>query len=456
MSRCEALEEGNREGKSKTYSTHTPPTSVNDPFPAPRVSSPFRLPTTRGLAMSVAQHRPPSWFLVVFSALSLFSIPRVLRPCECFSPFNGPTLSAPQKMSSNGNRHHSTLSASLFPDSNDQVDPLDELTEERKANLFQFLLRDFEVEGVPLLGCDASETNVFLAALWTTMAELSETDNQGKVCLVFESIPMETLKIFVEEFSAIKNQSSVMENIPELQRVSVSLVGRGLGPAMVIEASNRTDAEKVAYNMMIQSAPIPDEHRWTCAMKTFFGRTCSRRINNSVFRIIGSTDVCNILSGYWTSVCELLSLPREQISSIVLSYPPVREGTQAVIHDRYVAISLLMNRMLFLYNNTKDEVSSFHLQPFYDRDKAPFENDNPSPGHLSPSWWIQQANFDDDPKENLSQENLRLQNFLRRSPLPSVIIQRHDGVHDYNINSVITQSEQDLEEALSKEMAMIS
>ena len=35
--------------------------------------------------------------------------------------------------------------------------PLEGLSEERKSNLFQSLLRDLQIEGTPLLGCDAKE-----------------------------------------------------------------------------------------------------------------------------------------------------------------------------------------------------------------------------------------------------------------------------------------------------------
>ena len=51
---------------------------------------------------------------------------------------------------------------------------LNELTPERKENLYQCLLRDLQVEGVPLLSVDAESAAVMQAALWTTMAELLE------------------------------------------------------------------------------------------------------------------------------------------------------------------------------------------------------------------------------------------------------------------------------------------
>ena len=51
-----------------------------------------------------------------------------------------------------------------------------ELDDDRRANLFQATLRDLQVESVPLMGCDANRVETMNAALWTTMAELSESD----------------------------------------------------------------------------------------------------------------------------------------------------------------------------------------------------------------------------------------------------------------------------------------
>jgi hypothetical protein len=44
-------------------------------------------------------------------------------------------------------RHRSLAPQKMSPS------PLDEMNDEHKANLFQALLRDLQIEGVPLLGC---------------------------------------------------------------------------------------------------------------------------------------------------------------------------------------------------------------------------------------------------------------------------------------------------------------
>ncbi|KAL3925182.1 MAG: hypothetical protein SGILL_000574, partial [Bacillariaceae sp.] len=326
----------------------------------------------------------------------------------------------------------------------EEPDPLEDMTDDRKANLFQFLLRDLEVEEVPLLGVDATETHIFQAALWTTMAELSESDLEDKVCLVFESIPVPTLKTFVEAFDGWKSNSKMMESVPELKRFNVTLVGKGVGPAMVVSTSNRTDSEASAYDSMKQSAPVPDEIRWNAAMKTFVARTSSSNFDTAVYRIVRSTDACDIMSGYWTSICELLSVPEDQMSPVVLTYPPVKEGLEKEQHDRFAAIAQLMGHLLSMCSDSKEVVSNLYIQPFYDRDES---GDNASDGHLAPS----------SSDSGKSDEALRLENYVRRSPLPGVIIQRAGGSDQYKAaESLSSQTEEELKEALNKELDIIA
>ena len=118
-------------------------------------------------------------------------------------------------------RHHAPLHMSS--------DPLVDLDDERKANLFQALLRDLQIEGVPLLGCDANQVHTLNAALWTTMAELSANPKADRACLVLEEIPLSALLAFAEDFTVLKTQDRLMTYLPELRRFSVSVVGKGLG-----------------------------------------------------------------------------------------------------------------------------------------------------------------------------------------------------------------------------------
>jgi hypothetical protein len=51
--------------------------------------------------------------------------------------------------------------------------PLSEMDDERKANLFQALLRDLQIEGVPLLGCDANQVHTLNAGESCSLLDLS-------------------------------------------------------------------------------------------------------------------------------------------------------------------------------------------------------------------------------------------------------------------------------------------
>ncbi|KAG7360154.1 hypothetical protein IV203_035253 [Nitzschia inconspicua] len=389
----------------------------------------------------------PKWLYV----LSLLSIEWLLNHCEAFAPVKVASSSPIRYQAANerfASSSSSVLLHSASESSTTEPDPLDELSEERKANLFQFLLRDLEVEQVPVLGVDAAETHIFQAALWTTMAELSENNVADKVCLVFESIPVDTLKLFVQEFDAIKSDSFLMENVPELKRINTTLVGRGVGPAIVLATSNRTKTDADVYQSIKQSAPTVDGTQWMRAMESFATRT-SPGSGTILNRIIGSTDVCDILSGYWTSVCELLTLPEEEKVAIAVSYPPSMEGLDNERHDRYVSVSILMNRMASLFS----DISNIYVFPTYDRDAIPRNNKMASLGHLPPSDQGYSGELLDD-------EKVKLQNYLRRSPLPSVIITREKNaaeVFDKDAVSVLqSNTQEELEEAIKMEAEIIS
>jgi hypothetical protein len=324
---------------------------------------------------------------------------------------------------------------STVPLSSSQTpNPVDEFSEERKATLFQFLLRDLEVEGVPLLDCDATQSSTLQAALWTIMAELSESDDVGKVCLVFESIPMGTLKSLVDNFHAFKNQEDFMNHLPELNRFSMDLVGKGIGPAIVIQTSNRTETEKAEYNNMKKNSAVPNEIRWTAAMKTFVARLTTglglklfasaptEVLISPAYRIVGSLDVCDVLSGFWNSVCELqVARDDGQMNSVIMSFPPSLIDSKEKSHARFVAETNLISRM-FLSFEVNDSFEVLYMHPLYDCDEI-VSPDSLFFGHLLPTTELKSMMQKNGLKE-LSKEELTLQNFQRRSPLPTVVVQR--------------------------------
>jgi hypothetical protein len=214
-------------------------------------------------------------------------------------------------------QHHTNL----FMSEQLEEDPIAELSDERKANLFQSLLRDLQIEDVPLLGCDATAVHTMSAALWTTMAELSENDEDSKVCLVMEAIPVGALKAFEEDFTILKTQGRLMAYLPELKRISVSLIGKGVGPAFIIETQART-AEDIAEKNARNAAGDFDEAKSTDALKSFIDRVvvneqaCPYTKNIDLaavglenkgvtpgpvaYRFDKSSDACSVVGAFWT------------------------------------------------------------------------------------------------------------------------------------------------------------
>lgn len=248
--------------------------------------------------------------------------------------------------------------------------PADELSEERRASLFQFLLRDLQVEGVPLLSvemnsttihnqsepmndevvadiCSAGNFAILQAALWTTMAELVEQNqlvdgddvdavvgdevdpvNNRKACLVVEDVRVEDLRRFIDFFETkIKSEDSVVARyFPEIRRMRLSLVGKGIGPALLMEVVNPLDANSSSAvppaTDATTSQPGPSSeggYRAVAAMKMFVDRTMpcespdeqsAERNGDAViqYRTCFFSDIFHIQSSFWNCMCEVVLL----------------------------------------------------------------------------------------------------------------------------------------------------
>jgi hypothetical protein len=317
--------------------------------------------------------------------------------------------------------------------------PLDEMSEERKSNVFQFLLRDLQIEGVPLMEVDSnqvdtlpsSETHqwkalaVVQAALWTTMAEISLQNEEQKVCLIFESTPIPDLQSFVDDFMILKTQD-------------LSLVGKGVGPAILIEASDRKAANTAEITQV-----DTDESRRCAAMKMFVDRIVAGRqisgyppsdsddpipsklveqgmeVAPMVYRMCSFSEVCHVLSSFWNCICEILVSPPGQLRATMLLLPAVSEDHSA----RFGALSELLSRSLCLYHGDA-LLELLHMHPAYDRDSI-HPVDMPAHGHLPPIGWLRpmlRQNGDMEEAGNLKDEELYLLNYQRRSPVTSVCI----------------------------------
>ena len=335
-------------------------------------------------------------------------------------------------------------------------DPTQELTEERKAELFQFLLRDLQVEGVPLLEVDADRVHILHAALWTTMAEMSTQTDEQKACLIFEELPIAALRAFVDDFMILKAQDRLMTRLPELVRFNLSLVGKGVGPAILIEASAQAGAEHFENPMPV------DASRNSAAMKMFVDRMVAEKqvsgypsssggnVLSSVpvmsFTACPYNEACHMLSSFWNKVCEILAYPGELRSSMLLL-----PGVEADDFPRFVAIAELISRSLCLYR-TDDTLEILHFHPLYDRDSV-FPEDRPAHGHIPPILWLKpmlQLNAGIAAAQDLSDDEIRLANYLRRAPTSAVCIVplelweaglgAEDSVVNLEINGVVQQA----------------
>jgi hypothetical protein len=283
-------------------------------------------------------------------------------------------------------------------------------------------------------------------------------------------------------------------------------VGKGVGPAIVVECAEWTEYDKQQYMAIRNLSPEPNEWAWQAAMKTFVSRMiagneiCPHVKDNAMgpsglesqgimagpiaYRLVGTPNVCDVMTAFWTCMCELLSVPPDQVTSTVMCLPPVPEGMDPMIaHNRFSAVAELISRHLCLYRG-EDVLDLWHLHPYYDRDLV-HPVDKPQHGHLPPTSWLRAmlraASYTNEADE-ITEEHLKLQNYQRRSPLPAVVIKRvsqveaaataenamvqldlgngriemASGLGTYSRNTIrmVMQGEEALQAALASEVAM--
>ncbi|KAI2506617.1 hypothetical protein MHU86_7827 [Fragilaria crotonensis] len=285
-------------------------------------------------------------------------------------------------------------------------DPFDGWDDTRKANFFEMTLRDLQIEGVPLLGCDADQVHTLQAALWTTMAELVDQDEAGKACLILEQIPIPALQAFVDDFLILRNQFDQMKNLPELNRLTASLVGKGLGPAILLEATAKTE-----------ETPTPkfsqdDEYKCSAAMKMFMNRVIIGDANDPASIGLGDEGSANPIiyrSSFSTNVCAALATCRSTSESVAMSL------------SRRCSLSLV------------------HIHPEYDRSKIE-PLDKPAFGHLPPLGWLRPMLKANGDFFDLNDDALMSTNYQRRSPVTAVNIVRNSLLADPKIVTIELES----------------
>lgn len=327
-----------------------------------------------------------------------------------------------------------------------------EKTDKELAKDFKAAVLKLQNEGVPVLACDADQAQSFSAAIWTTLAEISENDEEQKMCMVFEKIPLSGLASFCEDFSVLKMQFRLIEQLPELERLSVSFLEKGVGPALVIEAAPRTEEEILVKKARAAAEGSYIEANAEAAMRSFVDRvvvgenTCPFTKNNAIagvglekkgikpgpvgYRFGHSSDICATLSSFWTSVCELMGTPEEELSTILLCLPAVAPGSDTTSHARFAAVVEVVGRYLFLFKGA-EIFGLVHFHPAYDRSMIEPKN-KPAFGHLPPRNWlrpIMEKNGDVNEVKVLTDEELELSDYQRRAPYTMINILRNSQVN---------------------------
>lgn len=339
---------------------------------------------------------------------------------------------------------------------NESRDPQYMFDEERRSELFQYLLRDLQIEGVPLLSVDADQPYSMQAAIWTTMAELFssqaslEDKDQAprKLCLILEAFSVDTIRIFVDEFNRMKSLNQCEVYLPEFSLLHLALVGNGLGPAIIVEVREPDPTWQTSTQgaSSIFQKLVFEEYTLTAAMKMFVDRVVPNCLDERVpptYRVSGFSDAFHQLSSFWNAVCELNATPIRQRNTIFLLFPSGTPlVTETIVKDelqRFVALAeVLLQFAKLCQGDSGPHVQFFH--PCYDRELID-PVDQYVDGHLPPSCFTRQLLLDQEENRTtgteiqdcitkLSQEDLQhITNYLRRSPVPAVAI-RYGGDDD--------------------------
>ena len=294
-----------------------------------------------------------------------------------------------------------------------------------------------------MLGCDAKAVHTMSTALWGTLADVSEKDEASKLCLILEDIPRSALESFVSDFAILQTQERLMQHLPELKRISVSILETG--PALVMEATQRTPDELAEKQK--RTSEKYDQTTCIASLKSFIQRIVIQEnacpYTKSVeiaatgleakgvqpgpvaYRFSDTADGARTLAVFWDCVCELLSTPETTISTTMLSLPGIGPGTSPQSLERFSAVMEIVSRYLCLYRGD----SSFglvHFHPAYDRDQI-HPVHRPAYGHLPPRSWLRpmlRRNGNTAEATSLTDADLALSDHQRRAPFTAINILR--------------------------------
>lgn len=146
------------------------------------------------------------------------------------------------------------------------------------------------------------------------------------------------------------------------------------------------------------------------------------------YRYSDTTDSCMAMSSFWNCICEMMSVPEPELSSIMLSLPGIGLGDDKAAHDRFSAVVELAGRYLCLFRGD-GAFGLVHFHPAYDRGLIhPLHK--PSYGHLPPISWLRPIlKMGGHNAEQLSDDELSLSNYQRRAPHTAINILRMTQVN---------------------------
>ena len=319
--------------------------------------------------------------------------------------------------------------------SNSQLQDLDKL-------LMEFQKKNPKVQ---ILQCDADQVQTMNQALWGIMADLSTEDTAQKVCVVLDKIPQSAITTFTDDYNNILTEDRLIKQLPELQRMKVSILGDS--PALVLETKKRTPKELEEKAYRDEFGEMMDEATCTAALKDFVDtmvvqlETCPYTKTPDLsatglakqgvspgpvaYRYSGSSDACAAVATFWSCVTELLSTPEVEISTTLLSLPAIGFGLSKDDHDRFAAVVELISRNLCLYRGD-GAVGLVHFHPKYTRNDIHPPN-APSFGHLPPQSWLKpmmRRNNNIEQADSFTDDDLNASNYQRRAPHTMINILR--------------------------------
>ena len=148
------------------------------------------------------------------------------------------------------------------------------------------------------------------------------------------------------------------------------------------------------------------------------------------YRYSPTTDACMAMSVFWNCICEMMSEPEPNLSSIMLSLPGIGMGDSREAHNRFAAVVELVGRYLCLFRGD-GSFGLVHFHPAYDRSII-HPLTKPSYGNLPPISWLRpilKMGGHEAEAEQLSDEELALSNYQRRAPHTAINILRMTQVN---------------------------